>query len=74
MDNKPAQNIQDTFLNTVRKTKPPSRFIWSAVLSFTGKIRSFDKYSVLLGKQQPGAIDFQARHFDGSEQPECAPF
>jgi len=30
MENKPAQNIQDTFLNTVRKDKTRLRFIWSA--------------------------------------------
>jgi len=32
MENKPAQNIQDTFLNTVRKDKTPIT-IWSAASS-----------------------------------------
>ena len=48
MDNKPAQNIQDTFLNTVRKDKSPITIYLVSGVKLTGKIRSFDKYSVLL--------------------------
>src|ERR1700686_2069940 len=48
MDSKPAQNIQDTFLNTVRKDKSPSTIYLVSGVKLTGKIRSFDKYSVLL--------------------------
>src|ERR1700758_4900129 len=48
MDNKPAQNIQDTFLNTVRKDKTPITIYLVSGVKLTGKIRSFDKYSVLL--------------------------
>ena len=51
MDNKPAQNIQDTFLNTVRKDKPPSRSIWSAASSSLVRFVRSTKYSVLLGEQ-----------------------
>ncbi|MDE1155445.1 MAG: RNA chaperone Hfq [Acidobacteriaceae bacterium] len=48
MDSKPAQNIQDTFLNTVRKDKSPITIYLVSGVKLTGKIRSFDKYSVLL--------------------------
>jgi host factor-I protein len=48
MDNKPAQNIQDTFVNTVRKDKTPITIYLVSGVKLTGKIRSFDKYSVLL--------------------------
>ena len=48
MDNKPAQNIQDTFLNTVRKDKTPITIYLVSGVKLTGKIRSFDKYSVVL--------------------------
>src|SRR5665213_3020842 len=47
-DSKPAQNIQDTFLNTVRKDKSPITIYLVSGVKLTGKIRSFDKYSVLL--------------------------
>jgi host factor-I protein len=45
---KPAQNIQDTFLNTVRKDKSTITIYLVSGVKLTGKIRSFDKYSVLL--------------------------
>ena len=48
MDSKPAQNIQDTFLNAVRKDKSPITIYLVSGVKLTGKIRSFDKYSVLL--------------------------
>jgi len=48
MENKPAQNIQDTYLNTVRKDKTPITIYLVSGVKLTGKIRSFDKYSVLL--------------------------
>ncbi len=48
MESKPAQNIQDTFLNTVRKDKSVVTIYLVSGVKLTGKIRSFDKYSVLL--------------------------
>src|SRR5580698_785574 len=48
LETKPAQNIQDTFLNTVRKDKSPITIYLVSGVKLTGKIRSFDKYSVLL--------------------------
>jgi len=40
MENKPAQNIQDTFLNTVRKDKTPITIYLVSGVKATGKIRS----------------------------------
>ena len=49
MDNKPAaQNIQDTFLNTVRKDRISVTIYLIGGVRLVGKIRSFDKYSVLV--------------------------
>ena len=48
MESKPAQNIQDTFLNTVRKDKSPITIYLVSGVKLTGRIRSFDKYSVVL--------------------------
>ena len=48
MDTKPAQNIQDTFLNTARKDKAQITIYLLSGVKLTGKIRSFDKYSVIL--------------------------
>ena len=43
MDSKPAQNIQDTFLNTVRKDKSPITIYLVSGVKLTGKIRSFQQ-------------------------------
>lgn len=48
MDNKPAQNIQDSFLNTARKDKSVITIYLVSGVKLTGRIRSFDKYSVVL--------------------------
>ena len=48
MDNKPAQNIQDSFLNSARKEKTPITIYLLSGVKLTGRIRSFDKYSVVL--------------------------
>ncbi len=48
-DGKPApQNIQDAFLNTVRREKTPVTVYLLNGAKLLGKIRSFDKFSVLL--------------------------
>src|SRR5437764_3883614 len=46
--NKPAQNIQDSFLNTARKEKLNITIYLLSGVKLTGRIRSFDKYSVVL--------------------------
>ena len=48
MENKPAQNIQDTFLNTARKERLNTTIYLLSGVKLTGRIRSFDKYSVVL--------------------------
>lgn len=48
MENKPAQNIQDSFLNTARKDKATITLYLLSGVKLTGRIRSFDKYSVVL--------------------------
>lgn len=48
MENKPAQNIQDFFLNNARKERGPVTIYLVSGVKLTGKLRSFDKYSVIL--------------------------
>lgn len=48
-DGKPApQNIQDAFLNTVRREKTTVTVYLLNGAKLSGRIRSFDKFSVLL--------------------------
>lgn len=48
MDRSPQQNIQDAFLNTARREKHDVIFQLSDGKSITGRIKSFDKFSVLI--------------------------
>lgn len=49
MDSKSTpQNIQDAFLNTVRREKETVTLYLMNGAKLSGRIRSFDKYSVLL--------------------------
>jgi len=48
MESKPAQNIQDSFLNTARKDKSSITLYLLSGVKLTGRIRSFDKYSLVL--------------------------
>src|ERR1700677_789349 len=45
---KRAQNIQDSFLNTARKERLSITIYLLSGVKLTGRIRSFDKYSVVL--------------------------
>ncbi len=47
-NNKPAQNIQDSFLNTARNERASITIYLLSGVKLTGRIRSFDKYSVVL--------------------------
>jgi len=48
-DGKPApQNIQDAFLNTVRREKTTVTIYLVNGAKLSGRIRSFDKFSILL--------------------------
>jgi len=49
VDTKPSpQNIQDAFLNTVRREKDPVTIYLMNGAKLTGRIKSFDKFSLLL--------------------------
>ena len=49
MENKvPSQNIQDVYLNTVRREKMPVTVFLISGVKLIGKIKGFDKYSVIL--------------------------
>jgi host factor-I protein len=54
MESKTAQNVQDTYFNTVRKDKTPLTIYLVNGVRVHGRIRSFDKFSVLLenGEQE----------------------
>ncbi len=45
---KQAQNIQETFLNNARKDKTFLTIYLMSGVKLSGRIRSFDKYSVIL--------------------------
>lgn len=45
---KPAQNIQDSFLNAARKEKLVITIYLLSGVKLTGRIRSFDKYCLVL--------------------------
>ena len=45
---KPAQNIQDSFLNTARKDKIVLTIYLMSGVKLSGRIKSFDKYSLVL--------------------------
>jgi host factor-I protein len=49
VDTKPSpQNIQDAFLNTVRREKDAVTIYLMNGAKLTGRIKSFDKFSILL--------------------------
>ncbi len=48
MEAKPAQNIQDSFLNSARKERMNNTIYLLSGVKLSGRIRSFDKYSVVL--------------------------
>ncbi len=45
---KPAQNIQEAFLNNARKDKTFLTIYLMSGVKLSGRIKSFDKYSVIL--------------------------
>ena len=59
MDSKPAQNIQDSFLNTARKERSNITIYLVSGVKLTGRIRSFDKYSVVLDTNNQEQLIFK---------------
>lgn len=56
---KPAQNIQDSFLNTARKEKTVITIYLMSGVKLNGRIRSFDKYSVVLESNSQEQLIFK---------------
>jgi host factor-I protein len=56
---KPAQNIQDSFLNNARKEKANITIYLLSGVKLTGRIRSFDKYSVVLDTNNQEQLIFK---------------
>jgi len=85
MELKAAQNIQDSFLNTARKDKSVITIYLLSGVKLTGRIRSFDKYSVVLETNNQEQLIFKHaistvvmarthsdRHFEHRAAPEPA--
>ncbi len=45
---RPVQNIQDAFLNSARKERAPVTIYLVSGVKLMGRLRSFDKFSVVL--------------------------
>ena len=60
MDYKPAQNIQDTIFNTIRKDRIPVTIYLVCGVKLIGKIHSFDKYSMLLESNSQEQLIFRS--------------
>lgn len=56
---KQTQNIQDGFLNTARKEKILVTIYLTSGVKLTGRIRSFDKYSVVLDSNHQEQLIFK---------------
>ena len=78
-DLKPApQNIQDAFLTTVRREKTTVKIYLVNGAKLTGRIRSFDKFSILLEAGSQEQLVFkhaistisQSRHTTGDVRPQ----
>ena len=60
MENKtPSQNIQDVYLNTVRRDKAPVTVFLISGVKLIGKIKGFDKYSVILESNNQEQLIFK---------------
>ncbi len=59
VDNKMAQNIQDAFLNNARKEKQAVTIYLLSGVKLTGRIKSFDKYSVILEASNQDQLIFK---------------
>lgn len=56
---KPSQNIQDSFLNTLRKDKGMVTIYLLSGVKLSGRIRSFDKYSLVLESSNQEQLIFK---------------
>jgi len=56
---KPAQNIQEAFLNNARREKTFLTIYLMSGVKLTGRIKSFDKYSVILESNNQEQLIFK---------------
>ncbi len=56
---KQVQNIQDVFLNNVRRDKSVVTIYLTSGVKLTGRIKSFDKYSVILEANNQDQLIFK---------------
>ncbi len=56
---KPAQNIQEAFLNNARKDKTFLTIYLMSGVKLSGRIRSFDKYSLILDSNSQEQLIFK---------------
>lgn len=56
---KQAQNIQESFLNTARKEKTFLTIYLMSGVKLSGRIKSFDKYSVILDSNNQEQLIFK---------------
>ena len=56
---KPAQNIQEAFLNNARKEKTFLTIYLMSGVKLSGRIRSFDKYSLILDSNSQEQLIFK---------------
>ena len=56
---KPAQNIQEAFLNNTRKDKTFLTIYLMSGVKLSGRIKSFDKYSVILESNNQEQLIFK---------------
>jgi host factor-I protein len=56
---KPAQNIQDSFLNNARKDKVVLTIYLMSGVKLSGRIKSFDKYSLVLESNNQEQLIFK---------------
>ena len=54
-----TQNIQDGFLNSARKERVPVTIYLVSGVKLTGRIRSFDKFSVILESNHQEQLIFK---------------
>ncbi|HUF03645.1 MAG TPA: RNA chaperone Hfq [Aridibacter sp.] len=59
MDRSTPQNIQDAFLNTARREKQDVIFQLSDGKTISGRIKSFDKFSVLIDTEGQDLLVFK---------------
>ena len=59
MEKQAAQNIQDAFLNSARRERQPVVIHLLHGSTLSGRIKSFDKFSVLLDVGGPDVLIFK---------------